>query len=66
MAHISHINGFSFVSYGTNPISLKYSCSSAARARTITFDDHFGKADLKSGSEVTPCHVSSFGVPMIL
>jgi hypothetical protein len=25
-----------------------------------------GKADLKSGNEVTPGHVSSFGVPMIL
>jgi hypothetical protein len=27
---------------------------------------HFGKADLKSGNEVTPGQVSSFGVPRVL
>lgn len=32
----------------------------------ITLDGHLGKADLKSGNEVTPGHVSSFGVPVIL
>ena len=32
----------------------------------ITLEGHFGKADLKSAKEVTPGHVSSFGVPKIL
>lgn len=32
----------------------------------ITFEGHFGNADLKSGREVTPGQVSSFGVPMTL
>ena len=32
----------------------------------ITFACHLGKADLKSGNDVTPGHVSSFGVPKIL
>lgn len=32
----------------------------------ITFAGHLGNADLKSGREVTPGHVSSFGVPMTL
>jgi len=32
----------------------------------ITFGCHLGKADLKSGNDVTPGHVSSFGVPKIL
>ena len=31
-----------------------------------TLAGHFGKADLKSGRDVTPGHVSSFGVPNIL
>jgi len=32
----------------------------------ITLDGHLGNVDLKSGNEVTPGHVSSFGVPKIL
>lgn len=32
----------------------------------VTLAGHFGKEDLKSGNEVTPGHVSSFGVPKIL
>lgn len=32
----------------------------------ITLGGHLGKADLKSGKEVTPGHVSSFGVPKTL
>lgn len=32
----------------------------------FTLAGHFGKADLKSGKEVTPGQVSSFGVPKIL
>lgn len=31
-----------------------------------TLGGHLGKADLKSGNEVTPGHISSFGVPKIL
>lgn len=34
--------------------------------KTTTLEVHFGKADLKSGREVTPGHESSLGVPMIL
>lgn len=32
----------------------------------FTLGGHLGKADLKSGKEVTPGHVSSFGVPNTL
>nr|GMD87244.1 hypothetical protein Iba_chr14bCG13840 [Ipomoea batatas] len=32
----------------------------------VTLGGHFGKALLKSGREVTPGHVSSFGVPITL
>nr|AFK43664.1 unknown [Lotus japonicus] len=31
-----------------------------------SLDGHLGNVDLKSGNEVTPGHVSSFGVPRIL
>ena len=34
--------------------------------QNATLGGHFGKADLKSGNEVTPGHVPSFGVPKIL
>lgn len=37
-----------------------------SQAKNKTLGGHFGNADLKSGKDVTPGHVSSFGVPKTL
>lgn len=44
----------------------KHFIHTRSKKTKITLGSHFGKADLKSGRDVTPGHVSSFGVPMIL